>query len=71
MELKNNFNKKMIRTTKNNNKKNENYIWYQNKKSRDAIQRQINSIKDSRSNTPQLKEWIPNPIQKIKYREMK
>jgi hypothetical protein len=61
----------MIKTTKNNNQKSEDYIWYKNKMSRDAIQRQINSIKDSRSNTSQLKEWIPNPIQKIKYKGMK
>ena len=42
--------KKMIRTTKNNNKKNKNHIWYK-KISRDEIQRQINSIMDSRPKT--------------------
>jgi hypothetical protein len=46
----------MIRTTKNNNQKNENHIWYKNRISRNEIQRQINSIKDSRLNTSQLKE---------------
>jgi hypothetical protein len=30
--------------------------------SKDEIQRQINSIKDSRPNTLQLKEWRPNLI---------
>jgi len=30
----------------------------------DKIQRQINSIKDSRLNTSQLKEWEPNLIKK-------
>jgi hypothetical protein len=29
---------------------------------RDKIQRHINSIKDSRQNTSQSKEWGPNPI---------
>jgi hypothetical protein len=43
--------KKRIRTTKNNNKKNKDHIWYKNKMSIDEIQRQINSIKDSRPNT--------------------
>jgi len=28
--------------------------------SRDEIQRQINSIKDSKPNTSQLKQWGPN-----------
>jgi len=43
--------KKRIRTTINNNKKNKDHIWYKNKMSIDEIQRQINSIKDSRPNT--------------------
>jgi hypothetical protein len=43
--------KKNIRTTKNNNQKNENYIWYKNKMSRCEIQRQINTIKDWRPKT--------------------
>jgi hypothetical protein len=30
--------------------------------SKDEIQRQINSIKDSRPNTSQLKEWVLNLI---------
>jgi hypothetical protein len=33
--------KKWIRTTKNNDQKNENHILYKNKMSRDKIQRQI------------------------------
>jgi len=40
-----------MRTTINNNQKNEDHIWYKNKMSIDEIQRQINSIKDSRPNT--------------------
>ena len=40
--------KKRIRTSKNNNKKNNNHIWYKNKISKDEIQRKINSIKDLR-----------------------
>jgi hypothetical protein len=48
--------KKIIRTIKNNNQRNEDHIWYKNKMSRDKIQRQINSIMDSRPKTPQLKE---------------
>ena len=54
--------KKMIRTNKNNNQKNENHIWYKNRMSNDEIQRQINSINDSRLNTSQLKEYRPNLI---------
>jgi hypothetical protein len=50
--------KKMIRTTTNNNKKNEDHIWYKNKMLRDEIQKQINLIKDSRPNTSQLKIWV-------------
>jgi hypothetical protein len=45
MKLKNNFNKKRIRTTTNNNQNNKDHIWYKNKMSRDEIKRQINSIK--------------------------
>ena len=48
--------KKIIRTIKNNNQRNEDHIWYKNKMSKDKIQRQINSIMDSRPKTPQLKE---------------
>jgi hypothetical protein len=48
--------KKIIRTIKNNNQRNKDYIWYKNKMSRDKIQRQIKSIIDLRSKTPQLKE---------------
>jgi hypothetical protein len=40
--------KKIIWTTKNNNQKNEDHILYKNKMLRDEIQRQLNSIKDSR-----------------------
>jgi hypothetical protein len=40
----------MIRTTKNNNKKNKDHIWYK-KILGDEIQRQINSIMDSRPKT--------------------
>ena len=54
--------KKRIRTTTNNNKKNEDHIWYKNKMLRDETLRQINSIKDLRPNTSQLKEWLPNLI---------
>ena len=38
--------KNRIRTTRNNNKKNEDHIWYKNKMSSDDIQKQINSIND-------------------------
>jgi len=43
--------KKMIWTTKNNNQKNKDHILYKNKMSMDEIQRQLNSIKDSRPKT--------------------
>jgi hypothetical protein len=48
--------KKRIRTITNINQKNEYHIWYKNKMSNDEIQRQINSINDSRPNILQLKE---------------
>jgi hypothetical protein len=38
--------KNRIRTTRNNNKKNKDHIWYKNKMSSDDIQKQINSIND-------------------------
>jgi hypothetical protein len=41
----------MIWTTKNNNQKNKDHILYKNKMSMDEIQRQLNSIKDSRPKT--------------------
>ena len=41
----------MIWTTKNNNQKNKDHILYKNKISMDEIQRQLNSIKDSRPKT--------------------
>ena len=43
--------KKKKITAKNSNKKNEDHIWYTYKISSDEIQRQINSIKDSRPKT--------------------
>jgi hypothetical protein len=66
MKLKNNFNKKKIRTIKNHNQKNEDHIRYKNKISIDEIQRQINLIKDSRPKTLQLKELRSNLLQKTK-----
>jgi hypothetical protein len=41
----------MIWTTKNNNQKNKDHILYKNKMSMNEIQRQLNSIKDSRPKT--------------------
>jgi hypothetical protein len=41
----------MIWTTKNNTQKNKDHILYKNKMSMDEIQRQLNSIKDSRPKT--------------------
>ena len=46
----------MIRTTKNNNQKNKDHIWYKNKMSKDKIEIKINSINDSRPNTSKLIE---------------
>jgi len=43
--------KKRIRTTKNNNQKNEDHIWFKNKMSIDEVQRWINSINDLRQKT--------------------
>jgi hypothetical protein len=40
-------------------------IIFNKKISSDEIQKKINSIKDPRPNTPQLKERIPNLIQKL------
>lgn len=59
MKLKNNFN---LENDKNNNLKKNDHIWYKNKMLMDEIQRQISSIKDSRLNTSQLKEWKSNLI---------
>jgi hypothetical protein len=42
--------KNRIRTTRNNNKKNKDHIWFKNKMSSDDIQKQINSINDLKKN---------------------